>query len=75
MECIHCKGRMKRTSAPFSIDRKGYYIHWNAIPAWVCIQCGEPYFESHEVDLIQKVLSVLDRESAKLNKLNRVKRK
>ena len=66
MECIHCKGRMERTTAPFSIDRNGYHIIWNAIPAWVCTQCGEPYFESREVDLIQEILSVLDRESALL---------
>lgn len=66
MECIHCKGRMKRSTAPFSLDRKGYQIVRDAHPAWVCTQCGEPYFESREVDLIQKALSVLDRESAAL---------
>jgi len=66
MECVHCKGRMEKTTAPFTIDRKGYHIHWDAIPAWVCVQCGEPYFEAREVDLIQKALSVLERESAAL---------
>ena len=68
MECIYCKGRMERATAPFSIDRKGYHIYWDAIPAWVCTQCGEPYFEAREVDLIQKALSVLDRESAALTR-------
>ena len=24
MECIYCKGRMVRGTAPFSLDRKGY---------------------------------------------------
>ncbi|MEO6554110.1 MAG: YgiT-type zinc finger protein [Nitrospiraceae bacterium] len=24
------------------------------MPAWVCTQCGEPYFEAKEVELIQK---------------------
>jgi len=66
MECIHCKGKMERAVAPFSVDRKGYHVHWDAIPAWVCRQCGEPYFESREVDLVQKALTVLDRESAAL---------
>ncbi len=63
MECMHCRGRMAKATAPFSIDRKGYHVHWNAIPAWVCTQCGEAYFESREVDLIQKALLALDRES------------
>ena len=66
MECIHCKGRMKRATAPFSLDRNGYHVSWDAIPAWVYTQCGEPFFESRQVDLIQKALTELDRESAAL---------
>jgi len=66
MQCMHCKGQLKRAAAPFSIDRKGYHIFWDAIPAWICGQCGEPYFEKREVDLIQNALAVLDRESAAL---------
>lgn len=63
MECTHCRGRMAKATAPFSIDRKGYHVHWDAIPAWVCTQCGEAYFASREVNLIQQALLVLDRES------------
>jgi YgiT-type zinc finger domain-containing protein len=66
MECIHCKGQMKRGAAPFSEDRNGYHVSWDAIPAWVCTQCGEPFFEGREVDLIQNALRELDRESASL---------
>ena len=66
MECIHCKGQMKRGTAPFSLDRNGYHVSWDAIPAWVCSQCGEPLFESREVDLIQKALAEHDRGSAAL---------
>ena len=66
MECIHCKGRMKRATAPFSLDRNGYHVSWDARIPWVCTQCGEPFFESREVDLIQKALTELDRESAAL---------
>ena len=66
MECLHCKGRMARGTAPFSLDRKGYHLSWDSVPAWVCTQCGEPFFESREVDLIQKALTELDRDSAAL---------
>jgi hypothetical protein len=34
--------------------------------AWVCTQCGEPLFETREVDVIQRALVALDRESQKL---------
>lgn len=66
MECLHCKGRMVRSSAPFTIDRKGYHIVWEAIPAWVCSQCGEPFFEAAEVESIQRALVAVDRESTAL---------
>lgn len=66
MECFCCKGQMRRGSAPLSIDRKGYQISWNAIPAWTCDQCGESLFEASEVKTIQKMLSILDRQSVTL---------
>jgi YgiT-type zinc finger domain-containing protein len=57
---------MKRGLAPFSLDRHGYHIAWDAIPAWVCTQCGKPYFESKEVELIQNVLSAVDQQMVHL---------
>ena len=66
MECIHCKGRMVRGTAPFSLDRKGSHVSWDSVRAWVCTQCGEPYFESREVELIQKALAWFDGESSAL---------
>jgi YgiT-type zinc finger domain-containing protein len=66
MECLHCKGRMVRATAPFSIDRKGYHIVWDAIPAWVCTQWGEPFFEAGAVESIQRALVAVARESAAL---------
>jgi len=66
MECLYCKGRMVRATAPFSIDRKGYHIVWEAVPAWVCTQCGEPFFEASEVESIQRALVAVDRESVAL---------
>jgi YgiT-type zinc finger domain-containing protein len=66
MECLQCHGSLRKTTAPFSVDRGGYHLHWDAIPAWVCTQCGEPLFEGREVDVIQSALVALDRESEKL---------
>ena len=57
---------MVRSTAPFSLDRNGYHVTWDVVAAWVCTQCGEPFFESREVELIQKALTELDRESAAL---------
>lgn len=66
MECLKCKGRLVKGTAPFSVDRSGYHLHWDAVPAWVCTQCGEPLFEGYEVDVIQEATKALDRENEKL---------
>ena len=65
MECLHCKGQMERGTAPFSVDRHGYHVHWDAINAWVCT-CGEPFFETREVEQIQQALGALDRVNERL---------
>ena len=57
---------MVRKTAPFHIDRKNYHLLLDAIPAWVCNQCGEAYFEEAEVDAIQEVLRKIDQETEKL---------
>ena len=62
MECLYCKAQMKKGTSPFSIDRNGYHISWDAIPAWVCEQCGESLLETQEVDTIQDALAVLARQ-------------
>ncbi len=64
MECLCCKSKMQFGTAPFSIDRNGYHVSWDALPAWVCDQCGESLFETYEVDKIQKILGVLDEEQS-----------
>jgi len=51
---------MRRGTAPFHIDRNGYHLTFEAIPAWVCPQCGEVYFEEAEVGAIQDLIEKLD---------------
>ena len=66
MACAHCNGLMEQRSAPFSVDRRGYHVHWDAIPAWVCTQCGEPFFETRKVEEIQRALDALDKANEQL---------
>jgi len=60
MNCMYCQGKMERGVAPFHIDRNGYHLTLEAIPAWVCKQCGEVYFEELEVERIQNAIARLD---------------
>ena len=66
MNCIHCHGQMKRAPAPFHVDRNGYHLMLDAVPAWVCDQCGEVYFEEREVAAIQNAIQGLDQQTQQL---------
>ena len=63
MKCMHCQGEMKRGTTPFHIDRKGYHFLWDAVPAWVCEQCGEAYFEEKEVDAIEALVKAIEEKT------------
>ena len=66
MNCIHCRGAMRRSTAPFQVGRHGYHLALDAVPAWVCGQCGEPYFEEREVDVVQGTIRTLDEQTRQL---------
>jgi YgiT-type zinc finger domain-containing protein len=63
---MYCQGNMERGVAPFHIDRKGYHLQLDKVPAWVCSQCGEVYFGEEEVDSIQSVIRAVDEQLEKL---------
>ena len=69
MTCVHCRGQMERGTAPFHIDRKGIHLSLDAVPAWVCKQCGEPLFEANEVDSIQAILQAIDQQADRFAKI------
>ena len=66
MNSMHCKGTMIRATAPFRVDRHGYHLVIDAVPAWVYRQCGEPYFEERVVDAIQNAIRSLDEQTRQL---------
>ena len=57
---------MKRSTAPFRVDRNGYHLVFDTVLAWVCDQCGEAYFEEREVDIIQSAITRLDQQTQQL---------
>ena len=63
MKCVHCQGEMKRQTAPLHIGRRLCHVMLDEVPAWVCEQCGEQYFEKNEVDVIQELLRIVEQKS------------
>ena len=64
---MHCQGQMKRGTAPFHIDHQDYHLTLDAVPAWVCQQCGEAYFDESEVDSIQEITRAVEDRTKKLS--------
>ena len=59
VRCIRCEGRMEPGTAPVHIEKEGYRVAWDALPAWVCSRCEASYFEEREVRLVQRTLSLM----------------
>ncbi len=66
MKCIHCQGQMKRGTTPLHIDRKGCHLMLEAVPAWVCTQCGQAYFDEKEVDAIEELVESVEQKAEAL---------
>ncbi len=68
MKCTYCQGEMARGNAPFHIDRKDVHVSLDHVPAWVCTQCGEVYFEETEVNAVQNIIRAVDEQTGKLTR-------
>jgi YgiT-type zinc finger domain-containing protein len=66
MKCIHCQGEMTKGTAPVHIDRDACHVTLDRVPAWVCSQCGEAYFEEGEVEKIQEVIQSVEKKAAEI---------
>lgn len=67
MNCVYCQAVMKRGTAPLHIDRNGCHVTIDNVPAWVCQQCGEAYFEEQEVDAIQDLIRTVEQKANKFS--------
>lgn len=53
----------REANARGAVDRDGCHVVLDAVPAWVCHQCGEPYFEEREVDTIQALIQSVEQNA------------
>jgi len=62
MDCLFCKGKMKKATTAYTINRKGYHLYIEKIPTYLCTQCGEKYFDEKETRAIQDMLKVFEKK-------------
>lgn len=59
MRCLRCQGVVRKGTAPVHVDRDGYKLAWEQVPAWVCTRCAMSYFEPQEVETVRKAVRAL----------------
>ena len=69
MKCLFCSGEMEKSNVAYTVDRKGYHLYVEKIPAYVCSQCGERYFDEKEVNAIQNMLKSFEEKLAEVRKV------
>jgi YgiT-type zinc finger domain-containing protein len=68
MKCIYCGGDMVRGKTPYHFDEENIHIILDEVPAWVCRQCGEVYFEETDVDSIQEFIQTVKKQADKIHR-------
>jgi YgiT-type zinc finger domain-containing protein len=67
MECPNCFGTLEKGKASYVVTRNNYHLIIDQVPAFICVQCGEPLFTEEAVRLVQTMLKALDIQREKLN--------
>jgi YgiT-type zinc finger domain-containing protein len=70
-ECPNCGGHMIRGRHPYHLFRRGYHLIFDAVPGWVCTQCGEGIWEEVVVGIIENALDALDEAADRLQVVER----
>ncbi len=60
MNCLYCKGAMKRDLSTYTVDREGYHLFIKELPVHICAQCGVKYFDEQEVAAIQRLIQSVE---------------
>ncbi len=66
IDCPYCHALMRKGTIAFHVDRKDCHLTLDKVPAWVCQQCGEPYFDEVEADAIQDLIRSLEQKTQAL---------
>jgi len=69
MECLHCQGNLRPGTASYVVNRNGYHLIIDDVPALICEQCGEPLFTEEAVSLVQNMIRSLDAQRKELSEI------
>ncbi len=59
MNCFKCKGNLEEKNVNYMVDLEETIIIIKGVPARVCTQCGEQYFDDETAENIEKIVDQL----------------
>ena len=59
--------RAKVSLSTRTVNRKGYHLIIDDVPAYICEQCNEPLFPEEAVELVQEMIRNLDSRRRELD--------
>lgn len=63
MECFKCKGNLEPKKVNYIVDLGNTIIIVKEVPAKVCLQCGEQYYDDETAENIEKIVNQLKKLS------------
>ena len=70
MNCFICKGDLEEKKVNYVVDLEETIIIIKEVPAKVCKQCGEQYFDDETSKNIEKIVEKLKALSAEVTIVN-----
>lgn len=70
MECFVCKGDLEEKKVNYVVDLEGTIIIIKGVPAKVCMQCSEQYFDDETAQNIEKIVNQLKQLSTEVTIVN-----
>jgi len=69
-DCIICKGELTKQEANHIVDVDGHIIIIKNVPAEVCKQCGESFFENQVAVALEKIVDEIRNNKAEITIVN-----
>ena len=69
MKCPHCQGELNPGTTSYAVNRHGYHLTIDDVPALICEQCREALFSEEAVRLVQDMIGTLDTQRQELDQL------
>lgn len=70
MNCFMCKGELEEKKVNYMVDLKETIIIIKKVPAKVCTECKEQYFDDETSENIEKIVNKLKGLSTEITIIN-----